>query len=90
MGCVVCGKTTDLVKCASAGCKNLLCFNHVMRYEISDAEGMRVEGFCSRECYIRTVRRGLPAMQEIYIALIVIVVSLAVYFFLLRAATQNL
>ncbi|MGQ9910613.1 MAG: hypothetical protein ACUVS2_17445 [Candidatus Flexifilum sp.] len=61
-----------------------------MRYEISDETGMRIETFCSRACYIRTVRRALPAQQELLIALIVILVAAAFYIVLLRAATVNL
>lgn len=90
MGCHVCASSENIVKCANPACRNLVCPRHELRYEISDAAGMRMEPFCSRECYIRTVRRHVPAAQELYIALIVIVVAAAVYLVLLRAATQNL
>lgn len=90
MTCCFCTQTDDLAKCGYAQCRNYVCPRHGLRYEISDASGMRMEVFCSRACYVRTVRRVMPLQQELLIALIVILIAAMVYLVLLRAATQNL
>lgn len=90
MRCHVCEQTDEVVKCAHPSCRNYICPRHAMRYEISDETGMYVESFCSRACYIQTVRRAMPAQQELLIALIVVLVAAVFYVVLLRAATINL
>lgn len=77
--CSVCGRVDNVSKCSRSGCPNYICQRHVLRFEMSDANGLRIDDYCSRRCYMETLRRELPVRLELLIALTVIMIALVLY-----------
>ena len=77
--CIVCGRADDLTRCGNPRCSHSVCPHHLLRFEVAGADGVTPEVFCSRRCYIETLRRELPIRLEVLIALIIVLVGLIVW-----------
>lgn len=80
--CCVCerdNRAIRLTKCANTRCPNYVCDRHKLRYEISTDFEMTFADYCSRTCYMESVRKSLPISQEMWIAFVVTVIGMTIY-----------
>ncbi|MDZ4764483.1 MAG: hypothetical protein SGI73_08020 [Chloroflexota bacterium] len=73
--CTVCERDQDVTKCANPRCRNWICKRHALRFEVADVDGLALESFCSRACYMQVQRRALPNAEAFLMALIIVLVA---------------